>query len=114
MELFCDDHRLNISPSDPRPGFAFGGPCLPKDLRSLLPTARMNSVDLPLLSGAMSSNELTVADVVDRITSGDAQVVALLGLSFKVSSDDLRESPNVQLAETLIGKGYEVHIHYRW
>lgn len=111
MELFCEDHHLNISPSYLRPGFAFGGPCLPKDLRSLLHMARMNSVDLPLLSGTLSSNELTVADVVDRITSRNGQVVALLGLSFKVSSDDLRESPNVQLAETLLGKGYEVHIH---
>lgn len=111
MELFCEDHHLNISPSYLRPGFAFGGPCLPKDLRSLLHMARMNSVDLPLLSGTLSSNELTVAEVVDRVTSGEGRVVALLGLSFKVSSDDLRESPNVQLAETLVGKGYEVHIH---
>jgi GDP-mannose 6-dehydrogenase len=111
MELFCEDRRLNISPNYLRPGFAFGGPCLPKDLRSLLHMARMNSVDLPLLSGTLSSNELAVADVVDRVTIGSGQVVALLGLAFKVSSDDLRESPNVRLAETLVGKGYEVRIH---
>jgi len=111
MEIFCDDNRLNISPSYLRPGFAFGGPCLPKDLRSLLHMARMNSVALPLLSGTLSSNELTVADVVDRVTSGSGLIVALLGLSFKMSSDDLRESPNVQLAETLVGKGYHVRIY---
>jgi GDP-mannose 6-dehydrogenase len=111
MELFCDDHRLNISPNYLRPGFAFGGPCLPKDLRSLLHMARMNSVDLPLLSGTLSSNELTMSDVIERVTAGSGQVVALLGLSFKVSSDDLRESPNVRLAETLVGKGYELRIH---
>ena len=111
MELFCDDHRLNISPNYLRPGFAFGGPCLPKDLRSLLHMARMNSVDLPLLSGTLSSNELAMTDMVERVTAGSGQAVALLGLSFKVSSDDLRESPNVKLAETLLGKGYEVRIH---
>ncbi|MGP8149118.1 MAG: UDP-glucose dehydrogenase family protein [Acidimicrobiales bacterium] len=111
MELFCDDHRLNISPNYLRPGFAFGGPCLPKDLRSLLHMARMNSVDLPLLSGTLSSNELALTDVIERVIACSGQVVALLGLSFKVSSDDLRESPNVKLAETLVGKGYEVRIH---
>jgi GDP-mannose 6-dehydrogenase len=116
MELFCEDRRLNISPNYLRPGFAFGGPCLPKDLRSLLHSARMSSVDLPLLAGAMSSNELVLADVVNRITAeggyGEGgMTVALLGLSFKMSSDDLRESPSVRLAETLIGKGYRVRIH---
>jgi GDP-mannose 6-dehydrogenase len=111
MALFCEDHRLNISPSYLRPGFAFGGPCLPKDLRSLLHLARMNSVDLPLLSGTLSSNELVLADVVNRITAEDGMTVAMLGLSFKMSSDDLRESPSVRLAETLFGKGYNIRIH---
>ncbi|MGH9101317.1 MAG: UDP-glucose dehydrogenase family protein [Acidimicrobiales bacterium] len=111
MEHFCDDDRLNISPSYLRPGFAFGGPCLGKDLRSLLHLARVNSVDVPLLAGTVSSNDLTVADVVNRVTSRTGRKVAILGLSFKASSDDLRESPNVQLAETLIGKGYELRIH---
>jgi GDP-mannose 6-dehydrogenase len=111
MELFCEDHSLNISPRYLRPGFAFGGPCLPKDLRSLLHMARMNNVDLPMLAGTLVSNDLTVAEVVDRITIEGGLVVALLGLSFKASSDDLRESPNVQLAETLLGKGYQVKIH---
>ncbi|HXY43280.1 MAG TPA: nucleotide sugar dehydrogenase [Acidimicrobiales bacterium] len=111
MALFCEDRRLNISPSYLRPGFAFGGPCLPKDLRSLLHLGRMNSVDLPLLAGTLSSNELVLADVVDRVTSEGGMRVALLGLSFKVSSDDLRESPSVRLAETLFGKGYSIRIH---
>ena len=110
MELFCEDTQLNISASYLRPGFAFGGPCLPKDLRSLLHLGRMHSIDMPLLSGVMSSNEVTMSAVVDRIAAGAGRRVALLGLSFKMSSDDLRESPNVQLAETLVGKGFAVKI----
>jgi GDP-mannose 6-dehydrogenase len=111
MELFCQDQQLNISPSYLRPGFAFGGPCLPKDLRALLHLGRMNSVDLPLLSGTLSSNDVCFLRVVDRVIAGQGMTVAMLGLSFKASSDDLRESPNVRLAETLIGKGYELRIH---
>ncbi|MFZ0665203.1 MAG: nucleotide sugar dehydrogenase [Acidimicrobiales bacterium] len=113
MDLFCSDTQLNISPSYLRPGFAFGGPCLGKDLRELLHLARVNGVDLPLLSGTITSNEMTVSGVVNRITSATptGATVALLGLSFKVSSDDLRESPNVELAETLVGKGYDVRIY---
>jgi GDP-mannose 6-dehydrogenase len=110
MELFCEDTKLNISPSYLAPGFAFGGSCLPKDLRSLLYLARMRSIDLPLLAGAMASNELSVGDVVNRVLATDAHTVALLGLSFKGDSDDLRESPYVDLAETLLGKGFEVRI----
>jgi GDP-mannose 6-dehydrogenase len=113
MDVFCSDLQLNISPSYLRPGFAFGGPCLGKDLRELLHLARSNSIELPLLAGTITSNEITLDNVVKRVTSlartGDT--VALLGLSFKVSSDDLRESPNVELAERLVGKGYEVRIH---
>jgi len=111
MELFCQDQQLNISPSYLRPGFAFGGPCLPKDLRALLHLGRMNSVDLPLLLGATSSNDVCFLRAVDRVIAGPGMTVAMLGLSFKASSDDLRESPNVRLAETLIGKGYELRIH---
>jgi GDP-mannose 6-dehydrogenase len=111
MELFCQDQQLNISSSYLRPGFAFGGPCLPKDLRALLHLGRMNSVDLPLLSGTLSSNDVCFLRVVDRVIAGQGMTVAMLGLSFKASSDDLRESPNVRLAETLIGKGYELRIH---
>jgi GDP-mannose 6-dehydrogenase len=110
MDLFCEDTKLNISTAYLKPGFAFGGSCLPKDLRSLLYVARMNSLDLPLLSGTLATNRLAVSEIVERIVAGDARKVALLGLSFKTGSDDLRESPFVDLAETLIGKGFEVQI----
>lgn len=126
MDVFVQDRQLNISPAYLRPGFAFGGSCLPKDVRSLLYLARMNCVDLPVLEGALASNEMLVRDVADRIllavdsaagaadattSDGPNRRVALLGLSFKHNTDDLRESPNVALAEILIGKGLDVRIH---
>ena len=111
MSLFCEDQVLNISPVYLRPGFAFGGSCLPKDLRSLLHLARMNGADLPLLAGTLATNELVISEVVDRVVACDARTVALLGLSFKMNTDDLRESPNVELAERLIGKGFDVRIY---
>jgi GDP-mannose 6-dehydrogenase len=110
MEIFCEDRILNISPTYLRPGFAFGGSCLPKDLRSLLHMARVNDLDVPLLAGTLRTNELVVRDVLDRILATPAKVVAMLGLSFKMDTDDLRESPNVELVERLIGKGFEVRI----
>ena len=111
MSLFCEDQVLNISPAYLRPGFAFGGSCLPKDLRSLLHLARLNGVDMPLLAGTMVTNELVISEVVDRVVAAGQNEVALLGLSFKMDTDDLRESPNVELAERLIGKGFSVRIY---
>ncbi len=111
MELFCEDYRLNISPRYLRPGFAFGGSCLPKDLRALLHLGRMNSVDLPLLVGTAASNELSIRDIVGRVLATQQRRVTLLGLSFKRETDDLRESPNVELAETLLGKGCDLRIY---
>jgi GDP-mannose 6-dehydrogenase len=117
MGVFVQDYELNISPAYLRPGFAFGGSCLPKDLRSLLYLARMNSVDLPVLQGALASNEMLIRDLADRVVrcvEGNGMTnrrVALLGLSFKHQTDDLRESPSVTLAEILIGKGIDVRIH---
>ena len=111
MELFCQDTVLNISPSYLRPGFAFGGSCLPKDLRSLLFMARANGADLPLLAASLTTNEISINEVLDRVIAWDGRKVALFGLSFKMSTDDLRESPNVELAERLIGKGYDVRIY---
>ncbi|MDQ4142434.1 MAG: UDP-glucose/GDP-mannose dehydrogenase family protein [Actinomycetota bacterium] len=111
MDLFCEDDRLNISPKYLRPGFAFGGSCLPKDLRSLLYLARMNSVDLPLLVGTATSNELTIREIAQRVLAMENRRVTLLGLSFKTHTDDLRESPNVELAETLLGKGCDLRIY---
>jgi GDP-mannose 6-dehydrogenase len=111
MSLFCEDQILNISPAYLRPGFAFGGSCLPKDLRSLLHLARMNGADLPLLASTLATNELVINETVDRVVTSDARTVALLGLSFKMNTDDLRESPNVELAERLVGKGFDVRIY---
>ena len=111
MEIFCEDKILNISPTYLRPGFAFGGSCLPKDLRSLLHMARVHDLDIPLLAGTLRTNELVVRDVLDRLIATPAKIVAMLGLSFKMDTDDLRESPNVELAERLIGKGFDVRIY---
>src|SRR5215475_5426326 len=111
MSLFCEDQVLNISPAYLRPGFAFGGSCLPKDLRSLMHLARVNGADLPLLAGALATNELVISEAVDRVLACDTRTVALLGLSFKMDTDDLRESPKVELAERLVGKGFDVRIY---
>jgi GDP-mannose 6-dehydrogenase len=111
MQLFVQDKVLNIAPTYLRPGFAFGGSCLPKDLRSMLYMARMNSIDLPLLAGTLATNEVCIRDVVDRVIADGARKVAIFGLSFKMNSDDLRESPYVEVAERLIGKGFDVRIY---
>ena len=111
MKIFVQDTSLNISPYYLKPGFAFGGSCLPKDLRSVLHLARINDTELPLLAGALATNERSVRDVVDRVIAGPGREIALLGLSFKHATDDLRESPNVELAERLIGKGYNLRIY---
>jgi len=111
MKIFVEDRVLNVSPAYLRPGFAFGGSCLPKDLRALLHMARMHSLDVPMLAGTLRTNEIVVSDVVDRLLAGPGRTVAMLGLSFKMDTDDLRESPNVELAERLIGKGFDVRIY---
>ena len=111
MRIFCQDEKLNVSPAYLRPGFAFGGSCLPKDLRSLQHMARTSGVDVPLLAGAAQANDLVMRDVVDRVLASGLRHVAVLGLSFKADTDDLRESPNVELAERLIGKGLDVRIY---
>lgn len=111
MELFCEDRKLNISSSYLRPGFAFGGSCLPKDLRALQSMARTSGVDVPLLSSTLISNEILVRALVDRVLETGYRHVALLGLSFKMNTDDLRESPNLELAERFVGKGLEVRIY---
>jgi GDP-mannose 6-dehydrogenase len=111
MRVFSQDTVLNISPAYLMPGFAFGGSCLPKDLRALLDMARVNALDVPLLTGTLQTNELVIADLVDRLIASPYRTVAMLGLSFKMNTDDLRESPNVELAERLIGKGFDVRIY---
>ena len=107
MEVFCEDDRLNISRAYLRPGFAFGGSCLPKDLTALMHLARVHDVDVPMLGGVMRSNESHLRLAVRRVLDMEARDVALLGLSFKAQTDDLRESPFVELAETLVGKGLD-------
>jgi GDP-mannose 6-dehydrogenase len=111
MEIFVQDTKLNIAPTYLRPGFAYGGSCLPKDLRSLQFMARANGIDAPLLAGTALTNELVVREIVERVIETGARRVALLGLSFKADTDDLRESPYVELAERLIGKGFELRIY---
>jgi len=114
FRLFCEDRQLNISPAYLRPGFAFGGSCLPKDMRSLLALARDKGVATPFLGGVMPSNEAVVERALALITAGGRQPVALLGLAFKPGTDDLRESPFVVLAERLLGKGYPLRIFDRY
>ncbi|MFQ5632310.1 MAG: nucleotide sugar dehydrogenase, partial [bacterium] len=110
MEIFCQDKQLNVSPAYLRPGFAFGGSCLPKDVRALQYTAKHRDVHAPLISSLISSNDLHIQRAVDAVLSNGKREVALLGLSFKPGTDDLRESPMVRFAETLIGKGYRLKI----
>ena len=111
MKVFSEDVVLNISPAYLKPGFAFGGSCLPKDLRALIDMARLNALDVPLLSSTLHSNELVIRDAADRLIAQPHRSVAMLGLSFKSDTDDLRESPNVELVERLLGKGFDVRIY---
>jgi GDP-mannose 6-dehydrogenase len=111
MEIFCEDRKLNIAPSYLRPGFAFGGSCLPKDLRALQSMARHTGVEIPMVGSAMVSNEIAVRAVVDRVLQTGYRRVCMLGLSFKADTDDLRESPNLEVAERFVGKGLDVRIY---
>jgi GDP-mannose 6-dehydrogenase len=110
MDIFCEDGDLNISRRYLRPGFGFGGSCLPKDLRALMYAAKERDVLTPLLGSVMNSNDAHIQRVVDAVLDTGKRQVALLGLSFKPSSDDLRESPFVRLAEALIGKGIALRV----
>ncbi|HEY7537930.1 MAG TPA: nucleotide sugar dehydrogenase [Gaiellaceae bacterium] len=111
MEPFLADRKLNISEAYLRPGFAFGGSCLPKDLRALVYAARRADLDLPLLESILPSNGRHLQRTLDTILGLGRRRVGLLGLAFKPGIDDLRESPLVELAETLVGKGYDVRIY---
>jgi GDP-mannose 6-dehydrogenase len=111
MSLVCEDRVLNIAPTYLQPGFAYGGSCLPKDLRSLIYLARRESLDVPSLAGTEATNELLVREVVDRVVAHGPRSIALLGLAFKSNTDDLRESPNLEVAERLVGKGFDLRIY---
>src|SRR5205823_6432397 len=110
MRIFLMDRKLNVSDSYLRPGFAFGGSCLPKDLRALLYAARRTDVTVPLLSSVIPSNEGQVRRAVDAVLQTRKRRIGVVGLAFKSGTDDLRESPLVSLIETLIGKGLDVRI----
>ncbi|MBZ5510152.1 MAG: nucleotide sugar dehydrogenase [Acidobacteriia bacterium] len=110
MEIFCLDTKLNLSPYYLKPGFAFGGSCLPKDLRSLTYLAKTQDVVVPVLNSILESNDYQVKKVVKKLLSFKGRSLGFLGLTFKEGTDDLRESPIVELVETMIGKGYAVRI----
>ena len=111
MSLVCADTKLNISARYLMPGFAFGGSCLPKDLRALLYRAREADVELPMTRAILSSNRQQIDRAIDMVVALKRRRVAMLGISFKAGTDDLRESPLVMLTEALIGKGLDVRIY---
>jgi GDP-mannose 6-dehydrogenase len=111
LEVFCADRKLNLSPAYLKPGFAFGGSCLPKDVRALSYEGRGLDLDLPVLNAILPSNRSQLDRAFALITNRGHRRIGVLGLSFKAGTDDLRESPMVDVVERLIGKGYDIRIY---
>lgn len=111
MDVVCADTKLNISRQYMRPGNPFGGSCLPKDVNALKSFARMEGVSLPLLESTLDTNQAHLDQLIKLIVSKEKHRIGLLGLAFKADTDDLRGSPMVAVAETLLGRGYELHIY---
>ena len=110
-EIFCSDTKLNINPYYLRPGFAFGGSCLPKDLRAMLRLAQQHSIRVPLFDATAESNRVRIEELVERVLADRPARVGLVGLAFKPRTDDMRESPYVAVAKRLIGEGIELRIY---
>jgi GDP-mannose 6-dehydrogenase len=113
MKIFCQDRKLNISTAYLMPGFAFGGSCLPKDLRALSYQAKLHDLQLPILNSILPSNEMQIGRGLQLITGKGHTRVGVLGFSFKAGTDDLRESPMIEVIERLLGKGYDLRIYDR-
>ncbi len=111
MDIFVQDHKLNISAAYLKPGFAFGGSCLPKDLRAISYLAKMNDLETPLLNAIIPSNNVQILNAIKRIILFNKHKIGIAGFSFKEGTDDLRESPVIEVIETLIGKGYDVKLY---